>query len=156
MKPTWWPNRTGPAQPSPPFSCRLPPLAPKLLGGERWRCPGHLLLPPVSLATPRTLPGLALSPCLLPPFSGSLSPPPSGAPSPPTPFAAATTTLSPPRRLPELRCSALVLLIVSRDHKGPEQPPSPSSSSFGPGAILRQFGHSGAPPSPLTLPTAPR
>ena len=53
VKPTWWPNRTGPAQPSPPFSCRLPPLAPKLLGGERWRCPGHLLLPPVSLATPR-------------------------------------------------------------------------------------------------------
>ena len=47
-------------QPSPPFSCRLPPLAPKLLGGERWRCPGHLLLPPVSLATPRRR---LVSPC---------------------------------------------------------------------------------------------
>ena len=28
-------------------------------------------------------------------------------------------TVCPPRRLPELRCSALVLLIVSRDQKGP-------------------------------------
>ena len=71
-------------------------------------------------AMPRTVPGLALSPFLLPPFSGSLSPPPSGAPSPPTPFAAATTTPSPPRRAPELRSAALDLLDVSRDQKGPE------------------------------------
>ena len=71
--------------------------------------------------------------------SGSLARSHRTHPPPPTSFLAATATPSPLRRAPELRCSALVLLVISRDQKGPEQPTSSSSPSFGPGAVLRRI-----------------
>ena len=86
--------------------------------------------------------GLSQLPPVLIPFSCSPSrsaPRTQTEPSPPTPFAAATIPLSPPRRLPELRSASLDLLDVSRDQKGPEQPPSSSSPSVGPGAVLRRI-----------------
>ena len=48
------------------------------------------------------------------------------------PLATTTATASPPRRLPELRRSSLVLLVVSRDQKSPWMPlasPFPSSAT---------------------------
>ena len=76
-----------------------------------------------------------------PPFSGSLSLPPSGAPSPPTPFAAATTTASPPRRLPKLRRSSLFLLTKTEGagspgwgqlRRSPPRPPRIAAVKFVP------------------------
>ena len=84
MQPTRaWPSSIWPAQPAQPTSppCPLPPLPggrTEARRGTRPRGLGHLLLPLATScflsspwtpsATPRTLPGLALSPCLLPPL----------------------------------------------------------------------------------------
>ena len=99
--------------------------------------------------------GLSQLPPVLIPFSCSPSrsaPRTRTEPSPPTPFAAATIPLSPPRRLPELRSASLDLLDVSRDQKGPEQPPSTSSPSFGPGAVLRRIRPLRRAPEPTDPP----
>ena len=103
--------------------------------------------------------------CLFPRSQLSLSTPspssalslaqPERSSSPPFAIAAATSHPMPRRRAKKLHQDALVLLNVSRDQKDPEQPPSSSSSSFGPGALLRRFGHSDASPSSLTIPTVP-
>ena len=74
----------------------------------------------------------------------------------PLAVAMTTATPSPLRRAPELLHLVANPLTEPRDRKGPEQPPSSSSPSFGPTPFSVEFGHSGAPPSPLTLPTAPR
>ena len=139
----------------------------KQLGGEHrhraWPPPAWLPPSSMRLETPRHPWPLSHSPwnpsrspsVPIPPLL-SLPPATERSPSPPTSARAATAIPKPLRHALELRRSSLVLLVVSRDQKGPEQPPSSSSSSFGLGALLRRFGHSGAPPSPLTLPTAPR
>ena len=152
-----------PAQARPTSSpCLLPPLAPKQLGGERRRCLGHLLLPLVALDSVRnaTQPLALLTPSgplPLPWLSLSLSScDPRTHLGAPLAVAMTAATPSPLRRAPELLHLVANPLTEPRDRKGPEQPPSSSSPSFGPGAVSVEFGHSGAPPSPLTLPTAPR
>ena len=114
--------------------------------------PGCLLLPWFPPATPRSPLG---------PLSLFLEAPPLCSfslartrtqPSPPTLFAADTIPLSPPRRLPELRKSSLVLLVVSRDQKSPGTPPRRFPPRRPPRIFSVEFGHSGAPPSSLTLP----
>ena len=70
----------------------------------------------------------------------------------PMSYTTATIPLSPPRRLPELRSASLDLLDVSRDQKGPEQPPSTSSPSFGPGAVLRRIRPLRRAPEPTDPP----
>ena len=50
-----------------------------------------------------------------------------------------TATPSPLRRAPELLHLVANPLTEPRDRKGPEQPPSSSSPSFGPGAVLRRI-----------------
>ena len=117
---------------------------------------------PDRLRMPRTPSGLSQLPPVLIPSSCSPSrsaPRTRTEPSPPTPFAAATIPLSPPRRLPELRSASLDLLDVSRDQKGPEQPPSTSSPSFGPGAVLRRIRPLRRAPEladpPCTIPVSP-
>ena len=157
--PTW------PAQPtSSPLSSSSPRTE-----AARWRAPMPPRPPPASLlasATPwrrHAAPsGLSQLPPVLIPFSCSPSrsaPRTRTEPSPPTPFAAATIPLSPPRRLPELRSASLDLLDVSRDQKGPEQPPSSSSPSFGPGAVLRRIRPLRRAPEladpPCTIPVSP-
>ena len=132
----------------------------------RRRCLGHLLLP---LATSCFLLDAPVTPRASPTpshFSLALWTPSSSSALPPSrhrthlraPLAVAMTTAtpSPLRRAPELLHLVANPLTEPRDRKGPEQPPSSSSPSFGPGAVSVEFGHSGAPPSPLTLPTAPR
>ena len=169
----------GPTPAGGPACHRYPPLSPsssaRRTGTRPARAatrPGHLLpasatscLPAClhySLETPRgslrplSTPSRA-HPLLL--LSLSLRTSDRTEPSPPTPFAAATIPLSPPRRLPELRSASLDLLDVSRDQKGPEQPPSSSSPSFGPGAVFRRIRPLRRAPEladpPCTIPVSP-
>ena len=150
-----------------------PPLSSSSLPGGRARArrarprapatsslPGCLLLPLDVSRAPRTRPRPSLTlPCLsLRPYPPLLSLPPATerSPSPPTSARAAAAIPKPLRHALELRRSSLVLLVVSRDQKSPGTPPPTFSPSPAAEDLLRRFGHSGAPPSPLTLPTAPR
>ena len=165
MQPTRaWPSSIWPAQPAQPTSSPLSSSssARRTNRGEAWRAPerprpppaspGHLLLPP-------RRPGDATHlPASLPHSPASSSSPLDLSltrrtePPPPTSSLAATATPSPPRRAPELRCSALVLLVVSRDQKSPGMPPPMFSPSPAAEDLHRRFATIVASPSSLTLP----
>ena len=70
----------------------------------------------------------------------------------PLAVAMTTATPSPLRRAPELLHLVANPLTEPRDRKGPEQPPSSSSPSFGPGAVLRRIRPLRRAPEPTDPP----
>ena len=148
------PSYQSSSSPSPQSSCVLDARAPT---------PATSCFAVAASPTPSRRHGDGLDPprpplSLWTPSSSSVLPPSRHRTHLGAPLAVAMTTAtpSPLRRAPELLHLVANPLTEPRDRKGPEQPPSSSSPSFGPGAVSVEFGHSGAPPSPLTLPTAPR
>ena len=114
-----WPGpaaqQAGPAS----WSCQSSPSSRQEDRGTRCHAPGHLLPPCLlrdSLQRRHVAPDLSRTLPRLIPSSVSLS---HARPSPPTPFAAATTTASPPRRLPKLRRSSLFLLTKTEGAGSP-------------------------------------
>ena len=167
MKPTWWPNRTGPARPSPPPllppPCRLPLASGSscVLARARPRRP-----PPPCLAA-SSFPGPsrdATQP--RPPLtSPSLSGPPSPSllcfpsrdrtePPPPTRATVATGHPTAHRRPRKLRRSSLYLLNEPRGPGRATTPPSMPSSTSGPPAIFVKFAGSGPSPTSPSVPSS--
>ena len=166
MKPTWWPNRTGPARPSPPPL--LPPLSSSSCQWEQLRARTRAAEEATS-----SLPGCLLLPWSLPRRHAAPTPshfslasgPPSPSllcfpsrdrtePPPPTRATVATGHPTAHRRPRKLRRSSLYLLNEPRGPGRATTPPSMPSSTSGPPAIFVKFAGSGPSPTSPSVPSS--